>query len=1024
MLGMLIIFLRLLLSAESITSRFTGELKVLRPENLAVEIYEEGSPFAFLCQVPVLAGTLTLRVGEFDPLVISLPCASPSQCTHNKISNQVSVSVTELPIGTHSVQFFHEVIDQVLQSSQTVLFDIVPARNNLEPVPLQNTLQENSPIRLSYCAAKRIQVESVAIISSLVTVTNGQSIFLLKLASALAKMPIQTKNGSAGTLRVKWIAADSDSPSPQSHHREEIAGLKRSGIEYVKAIMVIDESLYKYAGNSIKAVAQLLTEMPKGRKVPATIQQLIRKMLEPISSAVQGFDVVHFTTRKISRWEDELMLFAIRASGVPVVIAEPGNIELGLIDNPDAFVVPSTFARNHMKHHRPKVPVHVMTPWIDSSKYKHFWPLRAKRYMDRAPSTLNIAYIGRLTAVKSPGIFLRAANILLETWKKVSKGKRADHVPDLMFSFIGEGQLNDRLQAAIKTLDLRKYFKIMKLNHEAIPSYLAQNVDIVVHTTLLNETFCYSNLEAMASEIPVVTFGVGGVQEYLSQSHGNGERGIVVSEPSPEAMAFSILNLISNRKMRREMGVKARKYVTAENSPFQETKVVSAYARTVNSILCNKYLNEHTEIDLNEKRETLVDHGSVCAAGASFKRANGSCKKRYSPKPRFIDLRHWREWHRQERGDSFGDLHALVNPIAFLNHRNESFPEIEKFYEQKLAIPMPHPIRGGKFSPKNWARRGNFYMTAPHKLTHDIEQLEYLIELGRLPEIPFSSLVDKYTQVLAEVRRELADQRVSTEDPNNGIDKGSYLLKLEHHRLLGSSYNTALFSHSSALKSSNTEGFRVISPSLDFAKIEQLYAQRTPSLVIVDNFLTEGALDFLYNHCLESTFWYTIKQGYLGAHHDDGLSHPVLEQLVTELRDKFPNILQDHKLTNLWAYKSSQDHTGVPIHADDASVSFNMWITPDDANFDSETGGLVIYPVTQPNEWSRLDGNKIGRIDEIKQYLQQQKQQNGVTGINIPYKANRVVIFDSRMFHHTGPMNFKKGYKNRRINLTFLFSKG
>ena len=63
MLGMLIIFLRLLLSAESITSRFTGELKVLRPENLAVEIYEEGSPFAFLCQVPVLAGTLTLRVG-------------------------------------------------------------------------------------------------------------------------------------------------------------------------------------------------------------------------------------------------------------------------------------------------------------------------------------------------------------------------------------------------------------------------------------------------------------------------------------------------------------------------------------------------------------------------------------------------------------------------------------------------------------------------------------------------------------------------------------------------------------------------------------------------------------------------------------------------------------------------------------------------------------------------------------------------------------------------------------------------
>ena len=57
--------------------------------------------------------------------------------------------------------------------------------------------------------------------------------------------------------------------------------------------------------------------------------------------------------------------------------------------------------------------------------------------------------------------------------------------------------------------------------------------------------------------------------------------------------------------------------------------------------------------------------------------------------------------------NSFGDLHALVD-LSFLNHRNESFFEIKRFYKLDLISPIPHPISGGKMSPKLWARRGNF----------------------------------------------------------------------------------------------------------------------------------------------------------------------------------------------------------------------------------------------------------------------------------------------------------------------------
>ena len=53
--------------------------------------------------------------------------------------------------------------------------------------------------------------------------------------------------------------------------------------------------------------------------------------------------------------------------------------------------------------------------------------------------------------------------------------------------------------------------------------------------------------------------------------------------------------------------------------------------------------------------------------------------------------------------------------------------------------------------------------------------------------------------------------------------------------------------------------------------------------------------------------------------------------------------------------------------------------------------------------------------------LQRWARQNG--SADVPYKANRMVLFDSDLLHETAPLRFKKGYKNRRINVTLLFGK-
>ena len=41
--------------------------------------------------------------------------------------------------------------------------------------------------------------------------------------------------------------------------------------------------------------------------------------------------------------------------------------------------------------------------------------------------------------------------------------------------------------------------------------------------------------------------------------------------------------------------------------------------------------------------------------------------------------------------------------------------------------------------------------------------------------------------------------------------------------------------------------------------------------------------------------------------------------------------------------------------------------------------------------------------------------------IVVPYSENRVVMFNSDLFHQTDTIEFKDGYENRRINVTMLF---
>ena len=170
---------------------------------------------------------------------------------------------------------------------------------------------------------------------------------------------------------------------------------------------------------------------------------------------------------------------------------------------------------------------------------------------------------------------------------------------------------------------------------------------------------------------------------------------------------------------------------------------------------------------------------------------------------------------------------------------------------------------------------------------------------------------------------------------------------------------------------------------------------------------------------------------YVGTYWWTGWGHPVMLHVAAALQETFP-FIQPFHLRMAWAYAYSNTpqtsfwgepqpnrNDGIWIHADEAKVNFNMWVTPDEAREgSSEEGGLVVWLKKPPKAWTFDDYNHRGyRRDEtrVTDFLGDTKP------LVVAYKQNRAVVFDSDFLHRTEVSTFKPGHANRRINLTFLF---
>jgi tetratricopeptide (TPR) repeat protein len=284
------------------------------------------------------------------------------------------------------------------------------------------------------------------------------------------------------------------------------------------------------------------------------------------------------------------------------------------------------------------------------------------------------------------------------------------------------------------------------------------------------------------------------------------------------------------------------------------------------------------------------------------------------------------------------------------------------------------------------------------KIKHDIEQFNFLQSTYE-KNTSFGQLAAVYSKLENEIRWPTSDaERV--------------LLSKDQKELIKSSYNRLVH-----VADAEEISGGALNKNLDVEAITRSYFENKPGMTFFDDFLNDLALKKLRRFLMESTIWFDFGYagGYLGAMYKDGMACPLLLQIADELSQTFPGIIKKHHLTQMWAYKYDSQLTGIKNHADGAAVNVNFWITPNSANLDDQSGGLIIHKAEAPLDWGFRKFNRDENL--IEQFLEDSQAGE----LKVPYAENRMILFNSNLFHKTDNIRFRTGYENRRVNVTMLF---
>jgi phosphatidylinositol alpha-1,6-mannosyltransferase len=160
-----------------------------------------------------------------------------------------------------------------------------------------------------------------------------------------------------------------------------------------------------------------------------------------------------------------------------------------------------------------------------------------------------VLFVGSLIPRKGLPYLVEAAKIVVKAQ------------PDVKFVLVGDGPLKSQLTATLQAAGLLGNFMFLRnlSEYDLVGIYSCADVFVLPS---VQEGQGIVLLEAQASGVPVVAFGVGGVNEAVR----NGETGLLIERGDTNALADALQKLLSDKALRDKMGIAGRRFVTENYS--------------------------------------------------------------------------------------------------------------------------------------------------------------------------------------------------------------------------------------------------------------------------------------------------------------------------------------------------------------------------------------------------------------------------------------------------------------------------
>jgi len=189
--------------------------------------------------------------------------------------------------------------------------------------------------------------------------------------------------------------------------------------------------------------------------------------------------------------------------------------------------------------------------WIDMEKVGHNKKSTNIRHEFNIPSdTPVVGVIGRLEYWKGQEVFIRAASIIMESFRSVK------------FMLIGgvvEGRGREQYRAKLEQLAEKLGIKdsVIFAGHRTDIYNIMNSLDISVHSSVTPDPLPGVVMESMYCSLPVVGANAGGVPEEVA----DGETGILYTPGNSQEMADAVKYLLENLMIAKQMGIAGKKRV-------------------------------------------------------------------------------------------------------------------------------------------------------------------------------------------------------------------------------------------------------------------------------------------------------------------------------------------------------------------------------------------------------------------------------------------------------------------------------